>query len=135
MCLKYMSLVMRKPAFCICENKHADQLRSNPKADQHLCVRYTDITIPLLPKSEIKPLAIFCGCTARFVSDLVGNPEDPFSHNKAHIFSILQLWCCSMGATDRGNSVQGYRCSGSGIWCSSQQTNLTYSFHMSSTLL
>ena len=24
----YMSLVMRKPAFCICENKDADQLRS-----------------------------------------------------------------------------------------------------------
>ena len=30
-------------------------------------------------------LAIFCGCTARFVSDLVGNPDDRFSHNEAHI--------------------------------------------------
>ena len=28
---------------------------------------------------------IFYGCTARFVSDLVGNPEDGFSHNEAHI--------------------------------------------------
>ena len=34
---------------------------------------------------NFKPLAIFCGCTARFVSDLVGNPEDRFSHNEAHI--------------------------------------------------
>ena len=41
---------MRKPAFCICENKDADQLRSNHEADQRLCFRYTDSTIPLLPK-------------------------------------------------------------------------------------
>ena len=32
-----MSLVMRKPAFCICENKDADQLRGNHEADQRLC--------------------------------------------------------------------------------------------------
>ena len=48
-----MSLVMRKPAFCICENKDADQLRRNREADQRLCFRYLDSTIPLLPKSEI----------------------------------------------------------------------------------
>ena len=51
---------MRKPAFCICENKDADQLRG----------------------------------TARFVSDLVGNPEDRFSHNDAHMQSNLYL--CSL---------------------------------------
>ena len=44
---------MRKPSFCICENKDADQLRSNREADQRLCFRYTDSAIPLLPKSEI----------------------------------------------------------------------------------
>ena len=45
---------MRKPAFCICENKDADQLRGNhSEADQRLCFRYTDSTIPLLPMSEI----------------------------------------------------------------------------------
>ena len=47
---------MRKPAFCICENKDADQLRSNCAADQRLCFRYTDSTIPLLPKSEFSSL-------------------------------------------------------------------------------
>ena len=47
---------MRKPAFCICENKDADQLRGNREADQRLCFRYTDSTIPLLPKSEISSL-------------------------------------------------------------------------------
>ena len=51
-----MSLVMRKPAFCICENKDADQLRGNREADQRLCFRYTDSTIPLLPKSEVSSL-------------------------------------------------------------------------------
>ena len=50
------SLVMRKPAFCIGENKDADQLRSNCAADQRLCFRYTDGTIHLLPKSEILSL-------------------------------------------------------------------------------
>ena len=44
---------MRKRDFCICENKDADQLRGNREADQRLCFRYTDSTIPLLPKSEI----------------------------------------------------------------------------------
>ena len=35
----YMSSVMTKPGFCICENKGADQLsrRRNWAADQHLC--------------------------------------------------------------------------------------------------
>ena len=47
------SLVMRKPAFCICKNKDPDQLRRNPEADQRLCFRYLNSTIPLLPKSEI----------------------------------------------------------------------------------
>ena len=52
----HLSLVMRKPAFCICENKDADQLRGNREADQRLCFRYTDSTITLLPKSEISSL-------------------------------------------------------------------------------
>ena len=34
--------------FCLCENKVADQLRSNCEADQRLCFRYTDGTV--LPK-------------------------------------------------------------------------------------
>ena len=47
---------MRKPTFCICENKDTDQLRDNPKADQGLCFRYMDSTIPVLSKSEISSL-------------------------------------------------------------------------------
>ena len=48
-----MSRLMGKPTICIGENKDADQLRGNRKADQRLCFRYSDSTIPLLPKSEI----------------------------------------------------------------------------------
>ena len=54
--IKHMSLFVRKPAFCICENKDTDQLRGDREADQRLCFRYTDSTIPLLPKSEISSL-------------------------------------------------------------------------------
>ena len=51
-----MSRVMRKPAFCICENKGADQLRGNREADQRLCFRYLDSTIPLFSKNKMSSL-------------------------------------------------------------------------------
>ena len=47
---------MRKLDFWICENKDADQLRGKHEADQRLCFRYMDSTIPLLPKSKISSL-------------------------------------------------------------------------------
>ena len=47
---------MRKPDFCICESKDADQLRGNHAADQGPCSDTLDGTIPLLPKSEISGL-------------------------------------------------------------------------------
>ena len=42
-----VSRLMIKPAFCICENRGAGQLRSNCAADQRLCFRYKNSTIPL----------------------------------------------------------------------------------------
>ena len=75
---------MRKPAFCICKHKGADQLRI--EANQHLGFRYIDSTInpSTSYNPNFKPLAIFCGCTAPFVLDLVGNTEDRFSHEAVH---------------------------------------------------
>ena len=52
----YLSCVIRKPTFCICENKDADQLCGNRKADQRLCFRYIESAIPLLSKFEISSL-------------------------------------------------------------------------------
>ena len=49
-------------------------------------------------------LAIFCGCTAQFVSDLDGNPKDWFSHKEAH---LLQL-CMKILDAERFFCVQIY---------------------------
>ena len=38
----YMSCVMRKPDFCICKNKGADQLHGIRAADQCLCFGFLD---------------------------------------------------------------------------------------------
>ena len=54
--LFHMSCVMRKPAFCICENKDADQLLGYRATDQRFCFRYIESTIPLFSKSEISSL-------------------------------------------------------------------------------
>ena len=54
--LLYEPRDVRKQDFCICENKDADQLRGNREADQRLCFRHLDRTIPLLSKSEISSL-------------------------------------------------------------------------------
>ena len=51
--VKYMSRLVGKPTNCICKNKDADQLRGNREADQRLCFRYSDSTIPPLLESEI----------------------------------------------------------------------------------
>ena len=51
--IRQMGHLMGKPTICIGENKDADQLRGNREADQRLCFRYSDSTIPLLLKSEI----------------------------------------------------------------------------------
>ena len=45
-----------KSTICIGKNKGAYQLRSNCEADQRLCFRYTNSTIPLLSKSKISSL-------------------------------------------------------------------------------
>ena len=54
-----MSRPMGKPTICICENKDADQLRGNREADQRLCFRYSDSTVPLLLKSETSSFMLF----------------------------------------------------------------------------
>ena len=83
---------MRKPAFCICENKDADQLRGNREADQRLCFRYTDSTIPLLPKSEISSLLpSFVAVQPGLCRTMSKNPEDRFFHNEAHITEAIIL--------------------------------------------
>ena len=52
--LYQLSCIMRKPAFCMCQNKGKDQLRSY--ADLCPWFHFIDSTIYLLPKSEISRL-------------------------------------------------------------------------------
>ena len=80
---------MRKPAFCISENKAADQLRSNCASDQCLCFCYIDRTASLLLKSKTSSLwlpsvaIIQPGCVR-----LDGNPKTGFSRDDAHILKM-----------------------------------------------
>ena len=82
--------VTRKLDFCQCENKGADQLFSNCTIDHRLCFRYSAVQSVFY----FKLLAFFCDCTALFVSNLVGNPEDWFPRNADHvIFSVHTSFC------------------------------------------
>ena len=80
---------MRKPTFCMCENKGTDQLRSIHAADQRLSFSLIDSTIPhYFLNRTFELLAIFCCFTAQFVSDLVSLLEARFSHDVAQ--SLLE---------------------------------------------
>ena len=57
---------MGKPTICICENKDADQLRGDREADQRLCFRYSDSTIPLLLKYKRFSGDFFCEMPKKF---------------------------------------------------------------------
>ena len=89
-----LSLVVRKPDFCICENKDADQLRGDREADQRLCFRYTDSTIPVLPKSLISSLkpssvAVQPGlCVTRSKTQKTGFLRTRLNYHKIYTISV-----------------------------------------------
>ena len=83
-----MSCAMRKPVHSICEQQRRRSGCASAQSDQHLCCS--------LPRSyytsscnsqNFKTLASLCSWAGRFVSYLVTNPEDRFSHDEAHIYS------------------------------------------------
>ena len=66
---------MRKPTFCIGENKGADQLHSNCEAYQHLCFCYLHSTMSLLSKFKISGhlLCLYSPvCAGLFKNHIVG---------------------------------------------------------------
>ena len=73
-----MSHIMRKLVFAYAKTK---------AAVKRLCFGHIDSTIYFL---NFKPLDIFCGCTARFVSDLVGNPDDRFRRDAAKMSLVTK---------------------------------------------
>ena len=88
----YMSRVVRKPDFCICVNKDADQLRGNREADQRLCFRYSDSAFPLLPKSEISSLwssyVVVQPCLCRTWSE---TPKTGFLRTRLILYTYIKL--------------------------------------------
>ena len=80
----WLSHVMRKPVLSICEQQRCRSACASAQSDQHLCCSLLSI-IPILAKSNISRLAGLCSWAGRFESYLVGNPEDRFSHDEAHI--------------------------------------------------
>ena len=80
---------MRKPAFCICENKDADQLRGNREADQHLffASQIVQSLNFLNPKYQASSHLLW-----QYIPVCV---EDRFSHNEAQFLSNPILLYCS----------------------------------------
>ena len=92
---------MRKPALCICENKAADQLRGNLKLiSAFVCAtRIVQSLFFLNPKFQASSHLLWLH--SPIVSDLVGNPEDQFSHNEAQVeadnsFSLNRIFHVSL---------------------------------------
>ena len=82
---------MRKPAFAYAKTKTQISFAVTAKLISAFvfATRIVQSLYSLNPKIQA-PRAIFCGCTARFVSDLVGNPEDRFSQNEALFTQIIR---------------------------------------------
>ena len=79
---KQMSRIMRKPTYCIGENKDADQLRGNREAEQRLCFRSIDSTILLSPKLQASSHLLWLYSLV-FIRPS-RKPECWFSHDEAH---------------------------------------------------
>ena len=69
---------MRKHAFCILENKGADQLSGFSAADQRLCFQYVDSTSPLKFQASSHLLLLYSQIC-------VENLEDRFSQEAAQL--------------------------------------------------
>ena len=98
----YMNRV-RNLNFCICEIKIADQLRGFTQLVSFFVFATSPSTFKI---TSFKLLAIFCGCTARFVSDLVGNPEYRFCRVAAN---IIRRFITFIGDPNRKQTVSSNR--------------------------
>ena len=76
---RYLSRVVRKSAFSICENKDADQLRAFVFATRIVQSFYF-----LNPKFQA------CSCTAWFVSYLVGNQKTGFLTTRLILLFLIE---------------------------------------------
>ena len=87
-----MSCAMRKPYFSICKSKDADQHAETAQLISAFVFGKQIVNLSVVQSLDFrirnfKHLISSNGCAARFVSELVGNPEDRVSHGVVLIFS------------------------------------------------
>ena len=88
--LCFKAKIKNKNAFMNENEPSHEKINNSHMRKQGLCFRHTDSTIPLLHNIQsFKLLALFCDCTAWFVSHLVGNPSCWFSHAQAQIVYVI----------------------------------------------
>ena len=85
----YLSLVIRKPVFALCEQQRRRSACTSAQSDQHLCCsflrQYNTCSCYVL---NFKTIASLCGCAGRFESYLVANDKDRFSRDEVNFFSF-----------------------------------------------
>ena len=79
---------MRKPVIYFCDNKGADQLCSNCEADQCLCFRRADHTIPLISESNMSSLlSTYVLVQLDLCDGPIRKPHCRFSHDAAQSYA------------------------------------------------
>ena len=99
---------MRKPDFCICKNKGADQLHGNHADDQFLCFAMWIVQFLYFLNPKFQASSHLLYLYSPFVSDLVGNPEDMFSNEPAQTFNCYKLPKTSYGTIQCAKTFHGY---------------------------
>ena len=90
-----MSLVMRKPAFCICENKEADHsFAVTAKLISAFLFATRTVQSLYLPIPKFQASSYLLWLYSPACVDLVRNPEDRFSHNEAQLSSNNKYTPC-----------------------------------------
>ena len=82
---------MRKPAFAYAKTKKQISFPVTAKLIS-VFVFATPIVQSLYflnPRFQASSHLQFCGITARFGLDMVGNPKDWFCHNEAHLITLF----------------------------------------------
>ena len=82
---------MRKPTFCICENKDADQLRGNREADQHLLFTTQIVQSLHYLNPKFQALSHLLWLYSLVCVRPGRKPEHWFSHDAAHLYSTKRF--------------------------------------------
>ena len=96
---------MRKPAIYICINKDADQLHGYHAAYLAFVFATQIVQSLYFLNPNFKPLAIFCGCAAWFVSVKVGDQKTSLVMTQL-MMSTINALCDSLMFSDQMSASQ-----------------------------